>query len=138
MRKAISSAKSATAPVSAKPRMPIGRTASRAPGLRATLLISEEKMLPMPRPTPNSAITAMPAPRAFAAATSMGKSFPFLVEVSTDRSVQVHGVVQVDAGQDGEHIGLQEGHQQFEPDQCDVEGERQRRSEERRVGKECR
>jgi len=37
----MSSAKSATASVSAKPRMPIGNTASRAAGLRATLVISE-------------------------------------------------------------------------------------------------
>jgi len=59
MRNAISRAKSATASVSAKPRMPRPNTWSRAEGLRATLETSEEKMLPMPMPTPARAITAI-------------------------------------------------------------------------------
>ena len=33
--------------------------------------------------------------------------------------VQVHRVVQVDAGQDREDVGLEEGHQDLEPDQLE-------------------
>ena len=42
-----------------------------AHGAVAMLVTSAEKMLPMPIPTPASAITAMPAPSFVAAATSM-------------------------------------------------------------------
>src|SRR6185312_11597422 len=48
------------------------------------------------------------------------------VEDSRDRSVsRMKGVVEIDAGQDREHVGLQERDQQFERGQCDGERERQ-------------
>src|SRR5258708_39024691 len=89
-------------------------------GLRAIDETSAEKMLPMPTPAPTRAMQARPAPIILAEARSMVLSFAWLVV-----SVQVDGVVQVDAGQDGEDVGLQHGDQQLEQDEEDVEGERQ-------------
>src|SRR5580658_4357070 len=98
------------------------KTRSRAAGLRATPEISAAKMWPIPTPTPASAIIAIPAPMAFAEARSMSQ-FLSLHSVRSrgvgratgsgiaGRSVQMHRVVQIDAGQDGEDIGLQRSHQ---------------------------
>src|SRR5437899_7050223 len=89
-------------------------------GLRAIELTSAAKMLPIPTPAPTRAMQARPAPIILAEARSMVLSFAWLVV-----SVQVDGVVQVDAGQDGEDVSLQHGDQQLEQDEEDVEGERQ-------------
>src|ERR1700684_2891592 len=94
------------------------KTRSRPAGLRATPEISAAKMWPIPTPTPDSAMIAIPAPMAFAEARSMcqflslrpvcshGAGRPAGSEIA-GRSVQMHRVVQIDAGQDGEDIGLQ-------------------------------
>src|SRR5215471_18618856 len=83
-------------------------------------------MLPMPEPTPPRAITARPAPtslpRAVAAVTSM---IPVpLLSMPTSSVMQVDRIVQVDAGQDGEHISLQERDAELEAGQRHDEGER--------------
>src|SRR5271165_5975521 len=77
MMKAITSAYSATASVRAKPRMARPNTLARAAGLRATLLTRAAKMLPMPTPTPASAITARPEPTILAEARSIA-DIPFV------------------------------------------------------------
>src|SRR6266404_6923658 len=86
-------------------------------GLRAIELTSAAKMLPIPTPAPTRAMQARPAPIILAEARSMVLSFAWLV------SVQVDGVVQVDAGQDGEDISLQHGDQQLEQDEEHIEEE---------------
>jgi hypothetical protein len=81
MRNEIRRANSATASVSAKPSIPSGKTSAREAGLRLIEATSEAKMLPMPAPTPASAITARPAPIILAEARSMER-YPFRLEVS--------------------------------------------------------
>src|SRR3977135_3148030 len=77
-------------------------------------------MMPMPTPAPMSAIEARPAPIIFADARSMvrklliddmRKTGP---EPSSMLLVQIQGVVEIDTSEDGKHIGLQEGDEEFE------------------------
>src|SRR6185295_1119617 len=87
-------------------------------------------MMPTPTPAPPMPMHAMPAPISFAADASMFSSLERWIWIeggnSPDRLVsRMNGVVEVDAGQDREHIGLQECDQQFERGQRD--GKRQRR-----------
>src|SRR5262245_56458927 len=90
-------------------------------------------MMPTPAPAPPMPMQAMPAPmylaavtRAAAAAGSMRRA-PC---VEWLRSVTgVNGIVEIDAGQDGEHVGLQESDQELERGQCDHEPKRQHGSE---------
>src|ERR1700760_3317497 len=128
MMKAMTSAYSATASVSAKPRIARPNTRSRDAGLRATLVTSEPKIVPMPMPTPARAIMAIPAPIILAEATSIvlipfvsspyGRNRrPVVHRVKGNPSVQMNRVVQVDAGQHREDVSLQGRHQQLEPDQ---------------------
>src|SRR5580704_13322577 len=79
-------------------------------------------MVPTPTPAPPMPIHAMPAPMYFAATGSMTK---LLSRVTVDRASMpgVNRIVEIDASEDGEHIGLQERHQQFE------RGERHRHAE---------
>src|SRR6478735_10557585 len=116
--KAMTSANSATASVSAKPRSTLPNTRGAASGLRSAPETKLPKMLPMPTPTPARAMVARPAPMSLAAEASMGSSF-------RGRSVmEMDGVVQIKAGQDREHVGLQEGDQQFEAGEHHDEGKR--------------
>src|ERR1700676_633907 len=86
-------------------------------------------MTPTPTPAPPMPMHAMPAPISFAAAGSISK----LLEKdrceggnSPDGLVsRMNGVVEVDAGEDREHIGLQERDQQFERGQRNRECQRQ-------------
>ncbi len=71
----MSRAKSATASVNAKPKIPTGKICSREEGFLAIELIKDEKISPMPRPTPARATTARPAPTMRAASTSIIISF---------------------------------------------------------------
>src|SRR5688572_28183766 len=114
--KAMTSANSATASVSAKPRSTLPNTRGAASGLRSAPATKLPKMLPMPTPTPARAMVARPAPMSLAAEASM-MIIPSLV-------MQMDGVVQIKAGQDREHVGLQEGDQEFETGEHDDEGER--------------
>src|SRR3954469_7018241 len=74
-------------------------------GLRAIELTRAAKMLPMPIPAPTSAMQARPAPIILAEARSMRR---FLLlggwkwGCAPPASVQMDGVVEIDAGQDGE------------------------------------
>src|SRR4030095_6368173 len=121
--KAMTSANSATASVSAKPRSTLPNTRGAASGLRSAPETKLPKMLPMPTPTPARAMVARPAPMSFAAAGSMG-----LVLLSFEdglRSVlHVDRIVQIDAGQDGEDVGLQDGDADLEAGQRHEQGER--------------
>src|SRR5512139_1332423 len=88
-------------------------------------------MTPTPTPAPPMPMHAMPAPISFAAAGSIFDSLEERLDVggnSPDRSVSgMNGVVEVDAGQDRKHIGLQERDQKFERGQRD--GKRQRHND---------
>src|SRR3979411_528238 len=80
-------------------------------------------MVPTPTPAPPMPIQAMPAPMSFAAAGSMEISF------RDDRASMpgMDRIVEIDAGEDGEDIGLQESHQQFKGGERDRHAERQDR-----------
>src|SRR3954464_1119663 len=114
--KAMTSANSATASVSAKPRSTLPNTRGAASGLRSAPETKLPKMLPMPTPTPARAMVARPAPMSLAAEASIVLS-PSLV-------MQMDGVVEIEAGQDREDIGLQESDQQLEAGEDHDEGER--------------
>src|SRR3990167_818226 len=113
---AMTRAPSATASVSAKPSSTLPHTRGAASGLRSAPETKLPKMLPMPTPTPARAMVARPAPMSLAAEASM-MIVPSLV-------MQVDGVVQIEAGQDREHVGLQERDQEFEAGEHDDEGKR--------------
>src|SRR5262245_59487777 len=86
-------------------------------------------MTPTPTPAPPMPMHAMPAPISFAAAgsifSSLGKKGMRLGGDSPDGLVsRMNGVVEVDAGQDRKHIGLQERDQQFEGGERHGERER--------------
>src|SRR5260370_37827098 len=114
--KAMTSANSATASVSAKPSSTLPNTRGAASGLRSAPATKLPKMLPMPTPTPARAMVARPAPMSLAAEASM--------EVVLSSVMQMDGVVQIKAGQDREHVGLQERDQQFQAGEHDDEGKR--------------
>src|SRR5216683_3720773 len=123
--KAMTSANSATASVSAKPSSTLPNTRGAASGLRSAPATKLPKMLPMPTPTPARAMVARPAPMSLAAEASMGFSFrvnrSVRVEGATPSvemaSVEMNGVVEIEAGQDREHGGVQEGDEEFQAGQ---------------------
>src|SRR5215468_520988 len=80
-------------------------------------------MAPTPTPAPPMPMQAMPAPMYFAAIGSMTNSFASSCLVSMTR---MDGIVEIDAGEDGKHVGLQEGDEQFECRQCNDHRQRQR------------
>src|ERR1700709_2829232 len=86
-------------------------------------------MMPTPTPAPPMPMHAMPAPISFAAAGSIVSSLEKNTGVggnSPDCLVSgMNGVVEVDAGEDREHIGLQERDQKLERGQCYGEPQRQ-------------
>src|SRR5271166_1031995 len=82
-------------------------------------------MIPTPAPAPPMPMQARPAPMYFAAIGSM-KRTPSRGLVRWAGSVaRMDSIVDVDAGEDGEHVGLQERDQQFERGQSDHQRERQ-------------
>src|SRR4051795_2789046 len=105
--KAMTSANSATASVSAKPRSTLPNTRGAASGLRRAPETKLPKMLPMPTPTPARAMVARPAPISLAAFASMVVS-PFFRLVPWSM-VHMDRIVEIDAGQDREDIGLEHG-----------------------------
>src|SRR5579864_9461911 len=107
--KAMTSANSATASVSAKPRSTLPNTRGAASGLRRAPETKLPKMLPMPTPTPARAMVARPAPMSLAAEASMKLILSSVMEMD--------GVVEIEAGENREHVGLQEGDQQLEAGQ---------------------
>src|SRR5947209_20106097 len=123
----MASPNSPVASASANPRNANGCTCPCAAGLRATALISAEKTLPIPTPAPTRAMQARPAPIIFAEARSICVFLVYdRVSVKGEggrrpASVQMQGVAQIEAGQDGEHIGLQHRDQNFKSIQRDVD-----------------
>src|SRR6187397_3746480 len=86
-------------------------------------------MMPTPAPAPPMPMQAMPAPMYFAATGSMRKLL-FEVGRMVGSVTRMNGVVEVDAGQDREHIGLEERDQQFERGQRHHHRQRQGRAED--------
>src|SRR3954468_12393413 len=72
---------------------------------------------------------AMPAPISFAAAgsifSSLERKTKWWVEIPRGSVSRMNGVVEIDAGEDREHVGLQERDQQFERRERDRERQRQ-------------
>src|SRR6202011_4347087 len=82
-------------------------------------------MMPTPAPAPPMPMQAIPAPMYSAAIGSM-KRTPLRGLVGRARSVaRMDSIVEVDAGEDGEDVGLQERDQQFERGQRHGQPERQ-------------
>src|SRR3954463_9799029 len=85
-------------------------------------------MMPTPAPAPPMPMQAMPAPMYFAATGSM-RELLFEVGRLVGSVTRMNGVVEIDAGEDCEHIGLKEGDQQFERGQRHHQRQRQGRAE---------
>src|SRR5258708_5829201 len=85
-------------------------------------------MVPTPTPAPPMPIHAMPAPMSFAAAGSMES---LLLGPSDVRASMpgVDRIVEIDASEDGEDIGLQERHQQFKGRERNRHAQRQDRAD---------
>src|SRR6266851_1937596 len=83
-------------------------------------------MVPTPTPAPPMPMQAIPAPIYLAAIGSMKLLFSSSVGKTGPSVARVKGIVEVDAGEDGEHVGLQKRDQQLERGQRDRKGERQR------------
>src|SRR5947209_11094325 len=83
-------------------------------------------------PAPPMPMQAMPAPMYFAAIGSMSKT-PLCSVAGRRRAVgsmaRVKRVVEIDAGENGEHVGLQECHEQLERGERNDHEERQRGAE---------
>src|SRR6185312_8845048 len=111
--KAMTSAYSATASVSAKPRSTLPNTRGAASGLRRAPCTKLPKIWPMPTPTPASAMVARPAPMSLAAEASiltvLSSIESFCGWKATPSVTRMEGVVEIEAGQDREDVGLQEG-----------------------------
>src|SRR6266571_2967980 len=87
----------------------------------------------MPTPAPTRAMQARPAPIIFAEARSM---CVFLFsETRAIRSMQMESVAQIEAGEDGEHIGLERSHQQLQADQQNIYAQREDREQADAGGK---
>src|SRR6267378_6421028 len=86
-------------------------------------------MMPTPAPAPPMPMQAIPAPMYFAAIGSM-KRTPLRGLVRRAGSVaRMDSIVEIDAGEDGEDVGLQERDQQFERGQRDGQPKRQYRAD---------
>src|SRR5215472_19232239 len=85
-------------------------------------------MTPTPTPAPPMPMQAMPAPMYFAAVGSMSCSL-FARRSKRFSVTRVYCIVEVDAGENGEHVSLQKCDQEFEGDQHHDHEERQDRAE---------
>src|SRR4030088_3044938 len=86
-------------------------------------------MVPTPTPAPPMPMQAMPAPMYFAAVGCMGRSFFEFRDCLGLPMARMDRVVEIDAGEDGEDVGLQKGHQQLQRGECDGQAQRQDRAE---------
>ena len=104
-------------------------TRSRAAGLRATLVTSGAEDVADTHADARERDNGKPgtnhlggseihSPVSFRYPVARADDQPGCSEIEGG-SVQVHRVVQIDAGQHGKHVGLQGRHQQFEADQDD-------------------
>src|SRR4029077_9196347 len=114
---------------SAKPMNRSVRWPSAAEGLRNAPARNCPKMLPTPIAVAPMPMQARPAARYRAAVGSMSCSLFYLAATKPHGTalsmVRVKGVVEIDAGQNGEHISLQESHQRLERKECDRHRKRQ-------------
>src|ERR1043166_4078960 len=78
-------------------------------------------MMPTPTPAPPMPMQAMPAPMYFAATGSITCSLLLGRLVA-----RVDRIVEIDAGENGEDVGLQKGDQRLQREQDDDHQERQR------------
>src|SRR5438270_7918830 len=102
-----------SASVTAKPKIRLPNWPCAADGLRRAAARYWPKITPTPTPAPPMPMQAMPAPMNFAAAGSMMRS-PFAMRERPGCSMaRVKRVVEIDAGEDGEDIGLEHGDQKF-------------------------
>src|SRR6185295_4476720 len=101
-----------SASVTAKPKIKLPNCLGASVGLRSAPCRKLPKMMPTPMPAPPMPMQAMPAPISFAASASIFVVSSFLFAMAL--VARVKGVVQVDAGQQCEHVGLQERDQKFE------------------------
>src|SRR5262245_10600656 len=89
-------------------------------------------MVPTPMPAPPMPMQAMPAPMYFPSGRIEVKS---ISRAPLDRNggrlsmARMKRVVEIDAGEDGEHVSLQEGDQQLKRGQCHDHDHRKRRPE---------
>src|SRR5262249_50665733 len=86
-------------------------------------------MVPTPTPAPPMPMHAMPAPIYLAAIGSIMKLLFVVGGKRPSVAAGVEGIIEVDAGEDGEHIGLQKRDQQLERGQRYCEGEWQGRAD---------
>src|SRR5258708_2046053 len=82
-------------------------------------------MMPTPTPAPPMPMQAMPAPMYFAAIGSITNSLRFKLLTNGPSVARVNRVVEIDAGENGEDVSLQERHQRLQRHQDDDHGERQ-------------
>src|SRR5262245_61208690 len=120
---AMTRANSAIASVSAKPSSTLPNTLGAAAGLRSAPETKLPKMLPIPTPTPASAMVANPAPINFAASASIVVVLSFRPRLMS--VMHMHRIVEIDAGENREHIGLQHRDADLQAGERDGEGEGQ-------------
>src|SRR5665213_1785328 len=71
-------------------------------------------MMPTPTPAPPMPKQARPAPMYFAATGSITKAPCWVDWIGFGSMTRMNGVVEIDAGEDREHVGLQEGDQELQ------------------------
>src|SRR5215467_14590525 len=87
-------------------------------------------MVPTPTPAPPMPMHAMPAPIYLAAIGSMMKLlFGMVGEKRSSMTAGVNGIIEIDAGEDREHVSLQKRDQQLERGQRHCQSQGQRRAD---------
>src|SRR3954463_15979456 len=86
-------------------------------------------MMPMPAPAPPMPMQAMPAPMYFAATGSMKRTPSRGLVEWAGSMARMDSIVEIDAGEDREDVGLQERNHQLQRGQCDRQAERQQRTD---------
>src|ERR1700738_1607826 len=82
-------------------------------------------MMPTPAPAPPMPMQAIPAPMYFAAIGSMKRTPSWGLVRRAGSVARMDSIVDVDAGEDGEDVGLEERDQQLKRGQRDGQSERQ-------------
>src|SRR5271170_3201424 len=82
-------------------------------------------MMPTPAPAPPMPMQAIPAPMYFAAIGSMKRTPSWVAREIGPLVARMDGIVDINAGEDSEDVGLEERNQQLERGQRDHHAERQ-------------
>src|SRR4051794_19819424 len=118
-----------SASVMAKPKIKLANCPAAADGFRIAAAKQLPKMMPTPTPAPPMPMQAIPAPMYFAAVGSMRKLlFEGCLKERYSMS-RMNRIVEVDASQNGEDVGLQQSHQQLERSERRRQSKRQRGAE---------